>query len=164
LVILKHHIVPRHAGGTDDPSNIEEVTTEQHADRHKVLFEAHGRWQDFLAWKGLTGLLTSVECSGAAMREGGKRGAEVTNAKFPKGTRKSWNSGCKIGRSGKNNGYAHSYMIECPDGKIVTTDCLATFCQELGLKYNSFHQAVVKRLRSFKGYRLNKKLGRNLGS
>lgn len=50
-----HHIIPRHAGGTDDPSNLVELTIEQHADAHRVLYEKYGRQEDYLAWKGLTG-------------------------------------------------------------------------------------------------------------
>jgi hypothetical protein len=41
-----HHITPRHAGGTDDPSNLIELTVEQHAEAHRILFEQYGRWQD----------------------------------------------------------------------------------------------------------------------
>ena len=49
----KHHIIPKHMGGTDDPSNLVELTVEEHAEAHRKLFEEHGRWQDELAWKGL---------------------------------------------------------------------------------------------------------------
>ena len=50
----KHHIIPKHAGGTDDPSNIVELTVEEHAEAHRKLYEKYGRWQDLSAWKGLT--------------------------------------------------------------------------------------------------------------
>jgi hypothetical protein len=33
----KHHIIPRHAGGTDDSSNIIELTVEEHAEEHKEI-------------------------------------------------------------------------------------------------------------------------------
>ena len=57
----KHHIIPRHIGGTDDPFNLIELTIEEHAEAHRVLYETHGRWQDFLAWKGLLGVITEEE-------------------------------------------------------------------------------------------------------
>lgn len=57
----KHHIIPRHAGGTDDISNIIELTVEAHAEAHKVLYEAHGRWQDKAAWQALSGQITGDE-------------------------------------------------------------------------------------------------------
>jgi hypothetical protein len=42
----KHHIIPRHAGGTDDPSNLVELSIEEHAEAHRVLYEKYDRWQD----------------------------------------------------------------------------------------------------------------------
>ena len=39
----KHHIIPRHAGGTDDSSNLVELTVEAHAEAHKKLYEEHDR-------------------------------------------------------------------------------------------------------------------------
>jgi hypothetical protein len=52
----KHHIIPKHAGGTDDPSNIVELTIEQHAEEHRKLYEEYGRIQDKVAWLGLAKL------------------------------------------------------------------------------------------------------------
>jgi hypothetical protein len=56
-----HHIIPRHAGGTDDPTNLVELTIAEHADAHRILYEEHGRWQDYVAWQGLLGLMTEEE-------------------------------------------------------------------------------------------------------
>ena len=41
-------------GGTDEPSNLITVTPEQHAHLHKILYETHGHWQDYCAWKALS--------------------------------------------------------------------------------------------------------------
>ena len=57
----KHHIIPRHMGGTDNPENIVELTIEEHAEAHRKLYEEHGRWQDELAWKGLSGQIGKDE-------------------------------------------------------------------------------------------------------
>jgi len=57
----KHHIIPKHMGGTDDPSNIVELTIEEHAEAHRVLYEKYGRREDKLAWKGLAGLMSKKE-------------------------------------------------------------------------------------------------------
>jgi hypothetical protein len=158
---MKHHIIPKYAGGSDDPSNIEEITVDEHADRHRILFEKHGNWQDFVAWKGLLKLITSNECSKIAMVEGGKKGNLVTNKRFPKGTRKSWGLGKSIShRPGKQNYSAKTYKILCPDGTSVLTECLTTFCKDLGFNYNSFHKSVIERNRNFNGYQLIEKLGK----
>lgn len=54
-MLHKHHIIPRHAGGSDDPSNLIELTVEEHAEAHKKLYNEHGRWQDKMAWQLLSG-------------------------------------------------------------------------------------------------------------
>ena len=35
----KHHIIPRHAGGSNDPDNSVYLTVEEHAEAHKKLYE-----------------------------------------------------------------------------------------------------------------------------
>lgn len=57
----KHHIIPRHMGGSDEPENLIELTVEEHAEAHRKLFEDYGHWQDYVAWQGLAGLI-SKEC------------------------------------------------------------------------------------------------------
>ena len=56
-----HHIIPKHMGGTDDPSNLIELTVRQHALAHKKLYEKHGKWQDKLAYQMLSGQLTNYQ-------------------------------------------------------------------------------------------------------
>ena len=68
----KHHIIPRHAGGTDDPSNLIELTVEEHAEAHRLLYEEHGRWQDKVAWKALAGMIGKEEIIRMIQSEGGK--------------------------------------------------------------------------------------------
>jgi hypothetical protein len=60
-LLHKHHIIPRHAGGTDDASNLVYLTIEEHAEAHRLLFEKYGRREDYLAWKGLAGLIGKDE-------------------------------------------------------------------------------------------------------
>ena len=72
----KHHIIPKHMGGTDDASNLIKLTVEQHAEAHRKLYEEHGHWQDYVAWKGLAGLVTSEETKKIAMIEGARSGGK----------------------------------------------------------------------------------------
>ena len=48
-------------GGTNDPSNLIELTVEEHAEAHKLLWEQHGNWQDNVAWKALAGHIGKEE-------------------------------------------------------------------------------------------------------
>lgn len=58
-----HHSIPKHAGGTDDPSNLIKLTVEEHADAHRVLWEQYGRPEDKLAWLMLSGKTTEAEAA-----------------------------------------------------------------------------------------------------
>jgi hypothetical protein len=77
----KHHIVPKHMGGTDDSSNLIELTIEDHAEAHRILYEQHGKWQDELAWKTLSGQVTQSEASIAAWKEGCRKGGISTKGR-----------------------------------------------------------------------------------
>lgn len=52
----RHHIIPRHMGGTNEKHNVTcPITIEDHAIAHWVLFRRFGCWQDKVAWKVLSG-------------------------------------------------------------------------------------------------------------
>ena len=55
IIYHNHHIIPKHAGGTDHPDNIARLTTTEHAEAHRLLYEKYGRWQDKTAYEGLAG-------------------------------------------------------------------------------------------------------------
>lgn len=57
----RHHIVPRHAGGSDNETNIVLLTVEEHAEAHHLLFQQYGRQEDFIAWRGLAGIINKQE-------------------------------------------------------------------------------------------------------
>ena len=48
-------------GGTDDPENLIELTIEEHAEAHKILYEKYGKIEDYWAWKGLSGQIGREE-------------------------------------------------------------------------------------------------------
>lgn len=68
----KHHLIPRHAGGTNDPSNIIKVNTALHSFLHKQLYEEHGRWQDKIAYECLSGRISKEEAIRQAQSLGQK--------------------------------------------------------------------------------------------
>ena len=77
-----HHIVPRHMGGTDDPSNLIELSVEEHAEAHKKLYEKYGCEYDRIAWLGLAGIIGKEEIVKKVISEANK-------GKTP------WNKGAK---------------------------------------------------------------------
>ena len=67
-----HHIVPRHMGGTDNPSNLVRLTVEEHAEAHYKLYEEHGKREDYIAWKCLIGQMQMGELLREKARLGGR--------------------------------------------------------------------------------------------
>ena len=68
-MLHKHHIIPRHAGGTNDPSNIVLLTVEEHAEAHRKLHEEYGRWQDEVAYRMLSGQISVQEATIEAIKK-----------------------------------------------------------------------------------------------
>lgn len=56
----KHHIIPKHMGGDNNPLNLINVSIPMHAALHKDLFKHLHKIEDFIAWKCLEG--KSEEC------------------------------------------------------------------------------------------------------
>lgn len=85
-----HHIVPKHAGGTDDPSNLVRVTVEEHAELHFARYLEYGEIGDWVAANTLSGQMTQAEAIAEARRDwierhpehhskAGKKGAAARN-------------------------------------------------------------------------------------
>ena len=51
----KHHIIPKHMGGTDESTNLIELSREEHAQEHLKLYEKYGKKEDMGAYYLLTG-------------------------------------------------------------------------------------------------------------
>lgn len=73
----KHHIIPRHSGGTDEKSNLIELTIEEHAEAHRLLYEQYNKEEDRIAWLGLSGQVSMNEASKMAMAIGASKGGQI---------------------------------------------------------------------------------------
>lgn len=81
-------------GGTDDPSNLIEVSVEEHAELHFALYLEHGRWQDWVASQALSGQATHQDSTLEAIRHSSrqtciKRNRENNPMKNPESARKA---------------------------------------------------------------------------
>lgn len=74
-----HHIIPRHAGGTDNPSNLVRVTREQHAEIHRQRWLALGDYYDCCAANVLSGDWTVEQ----ARKEAAKLGQQLSEKFLP---------------------------------------------------------------------------------
>jgi hypothetical protein len=126
----KHHIIPKHMGGTDDPSNLIELTVEEHAEAHRLLWEKYGNWQDNVAWKALSGHIGKEEIiheihknvnigriPSAETREkmaAAKRGRKIS---------KEHAEALRNGRKNSKNSEEHNRMISLKNtGKIMSEE------------------------------------------
>ena len=106
-------------GGSDDPSNLIELTVEEHAEAHRILFEKYGRWEDELAWKGLTEQISKDEILRRtfANKLGKKRPQEVTDkiVAKQKGQKRSEETKARMREANKNRDTTNI-------GKYIRTD------------------------------------------
>lgn len=107
----KHHIIPKHMGGTDDPTNIKEITIEEHALEHKRLFEEYGYWQDYIAWQGLSGRLSCEEVIRETIRNTNMRNKYCVGRKYSDKTLTKFSEA----RKGKR----HSSKITLKDAEFI---------------------------------------------
>jgi hypothetical protein len=68
-------------GGSDDPSNLIELTIEEHAEAHRLLYEQYGKQEDKIAWMGLAGYIGKEEIIKEKMTLGGKNSAKIRKQK-----------------------------------------------------------------------------------
>jgi hypothetical protein len=85
----RHHIIPKHAGGSDEEKNLIELTVEEHAEAHKFLYETYGKHEDYLAWKGLEGIIPKAEIIQELNSLGGKKGGSKGGKKSAETHRKN---------------------------------------------------------------------------
>ena len=92
-------------GGTDDPSNLIELTIEEHAEAHKILYETYGKKQDLAAFLGLSGLASKKEIYEMLLEERrGKPLSDEVKEKISKsltGRKNSWGDKISLSTIGK---------------------------------------------------------------
>lgn len=85
----KHHIVPRYKGGSDDPSNLVEVSVTQHAMWHFCNYQLWGNWEDHLAYRALSGHIGKEEINYYKSKRASEKGVRILREKFKDGDYKN---------------------------------------------------------------------------
>ena len=123
-----HHIVPRHAGGTDDPSNLIELTIEEHAEAHRLLYEEYRRPEDKLAWQALSGMLSKEDIIKELCSIAGKKGGAIGGRKgkgrkqTPEWIEKKKAYGEKNGMYGKPHSKEHKEKLSAKVKERIDKD------------------------------------------
>jgi 5S rRNA maturation endonuclease (ribonuclease M5) len=94
-------------GGSDDPSNLVELTVEEHAEAHRKLFEQHGKEEDRMAWLALSGQASKPEVM--RLRDMDQNGESFKQ----KMHRAVYKKNCSTINCSENNFYKKSKKINC---------------------------------------------------
>ena len=132
----KHHIIPKHMGGSDDPSNLIELTVEEHAEAHRKLFEEHGHWQDELAWKGLAGIIGKEEL----IREMISRAGVGNKRSLGSVRSKEFKENARLKMLGKKNNLGTKFSEET---KKKISEKLKGNKNNLGRKFSEEHKRKI---------------------
>ena len=73
----KHHIIPRYKGGSDEPTNLVEVSITQHAMYHFCNYQLWGNAEDYVAWRGLSGQISEQEFLVEKLKIFSQKGLEI---------------------------------------------------------------------------------------
>jgi len=171
----KHHIVPKHVGGTDDPNNIVYLTIKQHAEAHKKLYKKYGRWQDKLAYEGLSGQIGKEEIiqeiyknrknrTGAILSEETKQKISMTK----KGFKHTLETRRKISENHRKyqpesqkikvaKALSKDHIITDPQGKTFEITNLNEFARQYKLDQGNLTKVAQGKLKQHKGYKVRYK-------
>lgn len=162
-----HHKIPKHMGGTNDPTNLIKLTIEEHAEAHRLLFEQHGNKFDYIAYMALSKQIGFEEANymkllgpkkwtaegkqqlkdAAKKRSGknnpfyGKKHSDETKAKQKKNCRNEWIKGIDPAKLP----YTKLYEIVYTNGDIKQFVGLKAIATEFNVSIENVH-ATMKRI------------------
>lgn len=154
IMLHKHHIIPKHMGGTNDPSNLVELTVEQHAEAHRLLYEQYGNWQDYVAWQGLAKLDANFDAAKQAIIEGGRKGAAKSNLRWKDPTQRALASKKmkEVCANREKTWNGKLYEITHPDGTVEKVKGLRQWCMDRGYNANAFANASLRGNKTHGGF------------
>ncbi len=85
----RHHIIPRHAGGTDNKKNLIKLSLKDHMLAHKIRYEIYGNRYDLSAYSYMTGQSAKAKraiCAANGAKSKGRKLTEEHKQKISKAT------------------------------------------------------------------------------
>ena len=117
----RHHIVPKHMGGTDGPNNLIELSIPEHALWHWCEWRLWKREYDRIAWLSLSGQINLSEAKRQAQLEGARIGG-IKSSQIRK------ENGNTIGDWNKRTGHVNTISTKesCAKGGSVVGKMLVS--------------------------------------
>ena len=161
MSMYKHHIIPRHMGGSNHPSNLIELSVEGHALAHKKLYDKYGRWQDKFASEMLSGQIKSDDARREAARarmlsddnpmrnpDSVKKMLEtrkwyVPSAETKAKTSTSMKGVKKSNTANMNKSKLKTYLVTTPEGEELIINDMPKFCAT-----NNLHGTLMYKVAS----------------
>ena len=150
----QHHIIPRYAGGTDDPSNLVRLTIEDHAIAHMIRYKIYGDVRDKLAWKGLSGDYSKDEIR----RQLVSYRYKTNNPMWDPAAKKKISDHMKRNnpnKGGATNGRAIPIRVTYNDDSIVEYDYGKQFSEQESISYPTV-KALIKSGKGSKKYQIRR--------
>jgi hypothetical protein len=97
MILHKHHVLPRHAGGTNDKSNLLLCSVSVHAYLHRIRYITHGDEYDRIAYLGLEKTIGKDEMVTRSQKENAMR--MIADPEHPFGSKENCSKG---GRAANN--------------------------------------------------------------
>jgi hypothetical protein len=153
----KHHIIPRYAGGTDDPANIVELTPTQHAMWHWAEWQRKQNYLDFCAFKMILGDVKNPEFRYARNKAFGHIGGRRCHEIHPDHARSMGKLGNKaqrvkfelLGRTIAEK----EWTVVSPEGETLRITNMAQFCRERGLDKGHMSSVLAGNRKHHKGWK-----------
>lgn len=143
-----HHRIPRHRRHEDphfDEDNVEELSVSEHAETHMWLWIWFGKYDDFVAWKYLSGLVPHADALRLLTIERNKTRIGPKNHFYGKPSTEK-----QILTRQKD------YIVISPEGEVYEITNLKNFCVEHGLSYSTMRSVASpkKPHKSHRGWKI----------
>lgn len=155
MIMHKHHILPKHAGGSDDPSNIIRVNIAMHSFLHNLRFEETGDEFDRIAAQGLSGQIGSDSLLRLVHQENGKRQGSRMDMSYVRShiDIEKVRESLRTRVPSLNKKRSLRWSVTSPEGTTMVIKNMAEFCREHSLSKSTMTKVAKGKRPQHKGWR-----------